>query len=102
MPTHPFEEVRAQARARDPEHDAKVAVIRQAMEDAEKLAELRQHAGVTQVQLAERLGVTQGSVSELEHRRDLYVSTLRSYVEALGGHLEIAAVFDNGHTLLNV
>jgi len=48
---------------------------------------------MTQVQLAETLGISQGNVSRLETRSDVYLSTLRSYVEALGGHLEIAAVF---------
>lgn len=45
------------------------------------------------VQLAEQLSISQGNVSRLEARSDVYLSTLRSYVEALGGHLEIAAVF---------
>jgi len=42
---------------------------------------------------ADTLGISQGNVSRLETRSDVYLSTLRSYVEALGGHLEIAAVF---------
>jgi predicted transcriptional regulator len=50
---------------------------------------------VTQVQLAEQLGISQGNVSRLEARSDIYLSTLRAYIEALGGHLEIAAVFDD-------
>jgi hypothetical protein len=37
--------------------------------------------------------MTQGNASRPEGRSDIYLSTLRSYVEALGGHLEIAAVF---------
>jgi len=37
-----------------------------------------------QVQLADKLQISQGNVSELEHRRELYLSTLREYVEALG------------------
>jgi transcriptional regulator with XRE-family HTH domain len=64
------------------------------MQDALSLADLRQARHVTQVQLAEQLGISQGNVSRLESRSDVYLSTLRSYVEALGGHLEIAAVFD--------
>jgi DNA-binding XRE family transcriptional regulator len=73
--------------------DENVASIAQAMEDALDLAALRQHRGVTQVQLAERLHIAQGNVSQLEHREELYLSTLREYVEALGGRLDIAAVF---------
>jgi hypothetical protein len=47
------------------------------------------------VDVAGRLGVSQGNVSELERREDLYLSTLREYVEALGGTLELTAVFDD-------
>jgi len=48
---------------------------------------------MTQVKLAEALGVNQGEVSKIEHRTDIYLSTLAEYVEALGGRLEIRAVF---------
>jgi len=48
---------------------------------------------MTQAKLAEALGVNQGEVSKIEHRTDLYLSTLAEYVKALGGRLEIRAVF---------
>ncbi len=48
---------------------------------------------MTQVELGAALGVVQGEVSKIEHRSDLYLSTLVEYVEALGGRLEIRAVF---------
>ena len=91
--TRNFNELRQRARERDPDWDAKVAERQQAMHDALALAELRQYRHITQVQLADTLGISQGNVSRLEARSDVYLSTLRSYVEALGGHLEIAAVF---------
>ena len=91
--TKNFNELREQARKRDPDWDAKVAERQRAMRDALALAELRQSRQITQVQLAAVLGISQGNVSRLETRSDVYLSTLRSYVEALGGHLEIAAVF---------
>ena len=91
--TKNFNVLRERARARNPEWDANVAERVRAIEDALALAELRQSRHVTQVQLAETLGISQGNVSRLEARSDVYLSTLRSYVEALGGHLEIAAVF---------
>src|ERR1039458_2313247 len=47
----------------------------------------------TQLQLAEILGVNQGEVSKIEHRRDICISTLAEYIEAMGGRLEIRAVF---------
>ena len=57
------------------------------------LDELRRARQMTQAKLAESLGVNQGEVSKIEHRTDLYLSTLTEYVEALGGTLEIRAVF---------
>ncbi len=91
--TKSFNELRKRARSRHPDWDANVAERQRAMQDALALADLRQARHVTQVQLAEQLGISQGNVSRLEGRSDVYLSTLRSYVEALGGHLEIAAVF---------
>jgi len=93
--TRNFNELREQARRRDPGWDEQVAERQRAMEDALALADLRRTRHVTQVQLAEELGISQGNVSRLEGRSDVYLSTLRSYVQALGGHLEIAAVFDD-------
>lgn len=57
------------------------------------LDELRRATQMTQTRLGESLGVNQGEVSKIEHRTDLYLSTLADYVEALGGSLEIRAVF---------
>jgi DNA-binding XRE family transcriptional regulator len=57
------------------------------------LQELRQARQMTQTELAQALGVNQGEVSKIEHRTDVYLSTLASYVEALGGRLEVRAVF---------
>jgi transcriptional regulator with XRE-family HTH domain len=57
------------------------------------LNELRRARQMTQTKLAETLGVNQGEVSKIEHRTDLYLSTLSEHVEALGGRLEIRALF---------
>jgi transcriptional regulator with XRE-family HTH domain len=50
---------------------------------------------VSQAELAGRLEVTQGAISNLEHSDDVRVSTLRQYLEALGARLELVAVFDD-------
>ena len=57
------------------------------------LDELRMAREMTQVSLAKILDVTQSEISKIENRTDMYVSTLASYVEAMGGKLEIRAVF---------
>jgi transcriptional regulator with XRE-family HTH domain len=60
------------------------------------LDELRAARELTQTRLAETLGITQATVSKIERRADLYVSTLARFIEAMGGELEIRAVFPEG------
>lgn len=60
------------------------------------LAELRRARGLSQKALAEVLNVDQASISKLERRADMYISTLRSHIEAMGGELEIVAHFPDG------
>jgi hypothetical protein len=57
------------------------------------LQELRQGLALTQVDAARAADMTQSELSRLESRADHRISTLRRYVEALGGELEISAVF---------
>ena len=57
------------------------------------LRELRKAHRLTQERIAEALGVGQEQISRLEQRSDLLISTLRSYVEAMGGRLTIVAEF---------
>jgi DNA-binding XRE family transcriptional regulator len=57
------------------------------------LRDLRAARDRSQKQIAERLGVNQAAVSKLERRADMYVSSLRDYIEANGGKLEIVARF---------
>ena len=51
--------------------------------------------------LAEQLNLEQPAVSKLERRTDMYVSTLRKYIEAMGGELEIIAHFPEGNVRIN-
>ena len=60
------------------------------------LAELRRARGLSQKALAKVLGVEQSSVSKLERRTDVYISSLRSHIMAMGGELEIIARFPDG------
>src|SRR5688572_1996342 len=60
------------------------------------LQELRLARRLSQATLAQFLGANQPQVSKIEHSTDLYVSTLRRYVEAMGGELEIVARFPDG------
>jgi DNA-binding XRE family transcriptional regulator len=57
------------------------------------LQKLRKAHKLTQANMAKKLGIGQDSVSRLEQRSDLLISTLRSYVEAMGGKLSIVAEF---------
>src|SRR6202051_1512183 len=57
------------------------------------LRELRHARKLTQVRMARTLGITQDSVSRLEKRSDLLLSTLRKTVEAMGGNLSLVAEF---------
>ena len=57
------------------------------------LRELRHARKLTQVRVAKKLGITQDSVSRLEKRSDLLLSTLRKTVEAMGGNLSLVAKF---------
>jgi len=57
------------------------------------LAGIRRALALTQSTLAETLGVGQAEVSKIEKRADMLVSTLRKFVNAMGGELEVRAVF---------
>lgn len=57
------------------------------------LADLRRALNLTQATLAETLGVGQAEVSKVEKRADILLSTLRRFINAMGGELEIRAVF---------
>lgn len=71
---------------------AKTHVLAQEM----LLAEVRQAKNMSQEKLAEIMNTKQASISKMEKRVDMYISTLRSYIEALGGKLEIYADFPEG------
>ena len=65
------------------------------------LAELRQARHFSQEQLAAELDVRQPAIAKIEKRTDMYISTLRRFIEAMGGKLEICAYFPDGNVKIN-
>ncbi|HWE48631.1 MAG TPA: XRE family transcriptional regulator [Bryobacteraceae bacterium] len=63
------------------------------------LCQLRKARELTQTKIAGELHIGQGDVSKLEKRTDMYVSTLASYLQAVGADLEIRAVFPDGRAV---
>ena len=93
-----YSELRAKM---SPEALEKAAGLSQAMLDEMPLQELRRARALSQEQLARTLGIKQASVSKLERRTDKYIQTLRNYIEAVGGQLEITAKFPDGKVKIN-
>lgn len=69
------------------------ARYRELRKEVESLAALRKAAGKAQVEIATLLRISQPSVSKIEKQTDMYLSTLRNYVEAMGGDLELVVRF---------
>lgn len=65
------------------------------------LQELRQAKNLSQERLAQILETKQSQISRIEKRTDMYISTLRSYIEAMGGELQIVAHFPEGNVAIN-
>ena len=85
---------------RDPARRQRIEEMHRAGRMALALQELRERRGETQVGLAGKLATTQHNISRVEHAENLYLSTLRDYVGALGGELKIIAQFPDGDVLL--
>ncbi|MFT3861432.1 helix-turn-helix domain-containing protein [Micropruina sp.] len=76
-----------------PEVLAEAAQRTQSYIDAHRLAERRKALGLTQSDVAERMGVTKSRVSQIERGEVSTVDVIARYVEAIGGHLQISAIF---------
>ncbi|HEV8585571.1 MAG TPA: helix-turn-helix transcriptional regulator [Methylomirabilota bacterium] len=76
-----------------PERKRRVAEKADTMLREMALDELRAARNLTQEQLAKKLGVAQAAVSKMERRTDMYISTLETAIKAMGGQLEIRAIF---------
>jgi len=88
-----FAALRAQM---SPESQVRSQAKAQAMLAEMPLNELRQARGLSQKMLAEVLHVQQPAIAKIEKRTDMYISTLRSHIEAMGGQLDVVARFPDG------
>jgi ribosome-binding protein aMBF1 (putative translation factor) len=88
---------------------AKMSPENQMMADKQTLAmlaempltELRKARGLSQNKLAEALHIQQPAIAKMEKRTDMYLSTLRKHIEAMGGELEVLARFPDGTIKIN-
>lgn len=72
---------------------AESQAMAEAMELEMDLADLRRARKLTQEALAQVLEISQGSVAKMEKRTDMYISSMRKFIEAMGGELEVVAKF---------
>ena len=93
-----FSELRA---GMSPRAQARAAARAEAMLVEMQLQELRKARKATQVEVAKAMSVEQAAISKLERRDDMYVSTLREYVKALGGELKLVASFPDADIQLH-
>jgi hypothetical protein len=84
------------ARTMTPAAQARAVARTQAMLTELPLNELRRARALSQAAMAELMGASQPEVSKIEHRTDMYLSTLRRFVEAMGGELDVIARFPDG------
>lgn len=86
----------------DPQRQERIRERTQELLAELPLQELRQARAHSQQELAEVLGLNQATVSKLERRTDMYLSSLRRFIEAMGGELEISANFPDGRVRIQL
>ena len=84
-----------------PESQARAAARAEAILVEMQLKDLRKSRTMTQVEMAKVMNVEQATISKIEHRDDMYVSTLSGYVKALGGELKLVASFPDAEILIH-
>ena len=88
--------LQAKMAALDPARQARIAAETERLQaEYMTLQEVRKAREMTQVRLAEMLGKSQVTVAQMEKRADVLLSTLRSYIEAMGGQLDLVVRFPN-------
>jgi DNA-binding XRE family transcriptional regulator len=93
MKRHKWTEIKGRTK---PETRRRIEAEAQGLSEDLHLSQLRKARGLTQETMAELLGVSQAEVSKMERRTELYVGTLRKFIEAMNGELVIAARFADG------
>jgi DNA-binding transcriptional regulator YiaG len=93
MKRHKWTDIKARTK---PETRRRIETEAQRLSEDLHLSQLRKARGLTQETMAELLGVSQAEVSKMERRTELYVGTLRKFIEAMNGELVIAARFADG------
>jgi predicted transcriptional regulator len=93
----PFENLRKKM---SPESRARSKKYAEEMLREINLQELRKAVALTQQQLAETLEINQAAISKMENQSDMYISTLRRILEAMGGSLKIVAEFPGGEVVI--
>ncbi len=94
MSPRTLDDIRAK-RPLSPDARKRVDEVKRVMQLEIALVELRELRGATQTEVAEALGTSRPNVGRIEKEADVRLSTLERYVEALGGKLELHAVFDD-------
>ena len=90
---HPFNNLKKAMSSHSKERvQTKLKVLHREM----ALAEVRKAMSLTQVDVAEMLHIKQAALARLENRTDMYISSLKKYIAALGGELDIVARFPGG------
>ena len=79
--------------------EAKTQILRNR---AHTLSALRKARGLTQMQLSEELGMSQGEISRLERRENLHLATLARFIEATGGELRLTVVYEDDEVVLSL
>ena len=93
MKRHKWSDIKARTK---PGTRRRIETEAQRLSDDLHLSQLRRARGLTQEAMAALLGVSQAEVSKMERRTELYVGTLRKFIEAMNGELVIAARFADG------
>ena len=93
MKRHKWSDIKARIK---PVTRARIETEGRRLSDDLHLSQLRKARGLTQETMADLLGVSQAEVSKMERRTELYVGTLRKFIEAMNGELVLAARFSDG------